>query len=254
MDRLVFTSLGSITNQTHVRAQITNNLANVSTVGFKQSFAVASQSVDVQGEGFATRTSLETVGQDVINLQPGVTNRTGRAMDIALQDSTVLGVEGNDGDTAFTRRGDLRVSPLGLIENSAGHLILGENGPINVPPGQLVTISPDGSVFGALPGDPAIPPVLLGTLVLRDASEMPLTRRADGLFEPIDEQFRGADFPTGPMPASLVSGSLEGSNVNPIEAMVQLMDFSRSYESQIKMIKEIKGIDESGASMMRVPA
>jgi len=246
--------LGSITNQTHVRAQITNNLANVSTVGFKQSFAVASQSVDVQGEGFATRTSLETVGQDVINLQPGVTNRTGRAMDIALQDSTVLGVQGNDGDTAFTRRGDLRVSPLGLIENSAGHLILGENGPINVPPGQLVTISPDGSVFGALPGDPAIPPVLLGTLVLRDASEMPLTRRADGLFEPIDEQFRGADFPAGPMPASLVSGSLEGSNVNPIEAMVQLMDFSRSYESQIKMIKEIKGIDENGASMMRVPA
>ena len=254
MDRLVFTSLGSITNQTHVRAQITNNLANVSTVGFKLSLAVASQSVDVQGEGFATRTSLETVGQDVINLQPGVTNRTGRAMDIALQDSTVLGVQGNDGDTAFTRRGDLRVSPLGLIENSAGHLILGENGPINVPPGQLVTISPDGSVFGALPGDPAIPPVLLGTLVLRDASEMPLTRRADGLFEPIEEQFRGADFPTGPMPASLVSGSLEGSNVNPIEAMVQLMDFSRSYESQIKMIKEIKGIDENGASMMRVPA
>ena len=169
MDRLVFTSLGSITNQTHVRAQITNNLANVSTVGFKQSFAVASQSVDVQGKGFATRTSLKTVGQDVINLQPGVTNRTGRAMDIALQDSTVLGVQGNDGDIAFTRRGDLRVSPLGLIENSAGHLILGENGPINVPPGQLVTISPDGSVFGALPGDPAIPPVLLGTLVLRDA-------------------------------------------------------------------------------------
>ena len=81
MDRLVFTSLGSITNQTHIRAQITNNLANVSTVGFKQSFAVASESVNVQGQGFSTRTSLETIGQDVINLKPGVSNRTGRAKD-----------------------------------------------------------------------------------------------------------------------------------------------------------------------------
>ena len=254
MDRLVFTSLGSITNQTHIRAQITNNLANVSTVGFKQSFAVASESVNVQGQGFSTRTSLETIGQDVINLKPGVSNRTGRAMDVALQDSTVLGVQGTDGDVAFTRRGDLRVSPLGLIENSAGHLILGENGPINVPPGQMVTISADGSVFGTLPGSPDLPPVLLGTLMLRDASEMPLTRRTDGLFEPVQQQFKGIDFPTGPLPVSLFSGSLEGSNVNPIEAMIELMDFSRSYESQIKMIKEIKGIDENGASMMRVPA
>ena len=161
MDRLVFTSLGSITNQTHVRAHITNNLANVSTVGFKQSFAVASESVNVEGQGFATRTSFKTTGQDVINLKPGISNRTGRAMDVALQDSTVLGVQGKDGDVAFTRRGDLRVSPLGLIENSAGHLILGENGPINVPPGQMVTISADGSVFGTLPGSPDLPPVLL---------------------------------------------------------------------------------------------
>ena len=90
--------------------------------------------------------------------------------------------------------------------------------------------------------------------MLRDASEMPLTRRTDGLFEPVQQQFKGADFPTGPLPASLFSGSLEGSNVNPIEAMIELMDFSRSYESQIKMIKEIKGIDENGASMMRLPA
>ncbi len=254
MDRSVFSSLGSITNQSHLRAQITNNLANVSTVAFKQSFAVASQSMDVEGEGFSTRTLFKTIGQDVINLQPGVSNRTGRAMDVSMQDSTVLGVQSQDGDIAFTRRGDLRISPLGLIENSAGHLILGENGPINVPPGQLVSISPDGSVFAGLPGEPDVPPVLLGTLLLRDASEMPLTRRVDGLFEPIDEQLKGVDFPTGPMAASLASGSLEGSNVNPIEAMVNLMDFSRSYESQIKMIKEIKEIDESGASMMRVPS
>lgn len=252
MDRLAFTALGSITNQDAARAQITNNLANISTVGFKESFDLASKSVDIQGEGFDSRASVTTNGQDMINLMPGVSNSTGRAMDVALQGKTVLGVQAQNDEIGFTRRGDLRVSATGVIENAAGHLILGEQGPINVPPGQMVTISPDGAVFGSLPSEPETPAVRLGTLMLRDASETPLSRRADGLFEPIDEQFRGADFPTGPQPVLLQSGSLEGSNVNPIEAMVKMMDISRSYESQIKMIKEIKSIDENGASLMRI--
>jgi flagellar basal-body rod protein FlgF len=73
------------------------------------------------------------------------------------------------------------------------------------------------------------------------------------LFEPLDIDFRGRDFPTGPLVASLQSGGLEGSNVNPIEAMVKMMDFSRSFEAQIKMITEAKSIDETGSSMMRLP-
>ena len=252
MDRLAFTSLAAVENQSEIRAQITNNLANVSTIGFKESFALASKSVDVKGDGFSSRSSVTVDSQDVINLMPGVPSRTGRAMDVALQAATVLAVQAENGDIGFTRRGDLRVSPTGVIENAAGHLILGEAGPINIPPGQLVTISPDGSVFGSLPTEPDVPPILLGNLMLRDASEMPLTRRVDGLFEPIDMQFRGADFPTGPQPVLLQSGSLEGSNVNPIESMIKMMDFSRSYEAQINMINEIKSVDEKGTTLMRI--
>jgi flagellar basal-body rod protein FlgF len=252
MDRLAFTALGAITNQDAARAQITNNLANISTVGFKESFAMASKSMDVEGDGFNSRAAVTTDRNDMINLSPGVSNRTGRAMDVALQGSTVLGVQAQNGEIGFTRRGDLRVSETGVIENAAGHLIMGEQGPINVPPGQMITISPDGAVFGSLPSEPETPAVRLGTLMLRDASETPLSRRTDGLFEPLDQEFKGADFPTGPVPVLLQSGSLEGSNVNPIEAMVKMMDISRSYEAQIKMIKEIKSIDENGASLMRI--
>jgi flagellar basal-body rod protein FlgF len=93
----------------------------------------------------------------------------------------------------------------------------------------------------------------LGQLMLRDASEMPLTRRTDGLFQPLTDEFQGKDFPTGPNPVSLVSGTLEGSNVNPVEAMIKMMDMSRTFESKIKTISEIKSVDESGASMMRLP-
>jgi flagellar basal-body rod protein FlgF len=165
-------------------------------------------------------------------------------MDVALNDATVLGVQADNGD--------LRIAPSGLIENAAGHLILGEGGPINVPPGQLVSISPDGTVFGSLPSEPATPPIELGKLLLLDASEQPLVRRVDGLFTPQDEQFKNTVFPQGPNVASLQSGALEGSNVNPIEAMIKMMDFSRSYEAQIKMISEIKSIDETGTTLMKL--
>ena len=252
MDRLAFTSLAAVNNQSEIRAQITNNLANVSTVGFKESFALASKTVDVEGAGFDSRSSVTVESQDIINLTPGVTNRTGRALGVAMNDSTVLGVQVGDQDIAFTRRGDLRIAPSGLIENAAGHLILGEGGPINVPPGQLVSISPDGTVFGSLPSEPQTPPVELGKLLLLDASATPLVRRVDGLFTTLDPQFKNALFPTGPNVASLQSGALEGSNVNPVEAMIKMMDFSRSYEAQIKMISEIKSIDETGTTLMKL--
>jgi len=135
MDRLAFTSLAAVNNQSEIRAQITNNLANVSTVGFKESFALASKTVDVKGDGFESRASVAVDSKDIINLMPGVPNQTGRAMDIAMQAATVLGVQADNGEIGFTRRGDLRVSPTGLIENAAGHLVLGEAGPINIPPG-----------------------------------------------------------------------------------------------------------------------
>ena len=89
MDRLAFTSLAAVNNQSEIRAQITNNLANVSTIGFKESFALVSKTVDVDGPGFNSRASVTIESQDVINLTPGVANRTGRAMDIALNDAMV---------------------------------------------------------------------------------------------------------------------------------------------------------------------
>jgi|TARA_B100000809_G_scaffold266289_1_gene328282 flagellar basal-body rod protein FlgF len=253
MDRLAFISLAGITSQAEIRAQITNGLANVSTVGFKESLASVDETLETNGLGFNTRVAPSSPSQEFISLAPGTINSTGRAMDIAMTGNTVLGVQADNGDIGFTRRGDLRVTANGVVENAAGHLVLGETGPINVPPGHIVSISPDGTVFGSLPTEPDVPALNLGQLMLRDATEMPLIRRADALFEPFNEQFRGRDFPTGPQPAALTSGTLEGSNVNPIEAMVKMMDFSRSYEAKIKLISEIKSIDENGASMMRLP-
>jgi flagellar basal-body rod protein FlgF len=176
---------------------------------------------------------------------------TGRPLDIALADKTVLTVQAPNGDIAFTRRGDLKINTQGQLENGSGHLVLGNGGPIAVPPGLMVSINPDGTVYAKDPAQPSTAPsVLIDQLRLRDATDANLGRRQDGLFK-VDGEPDGTDIALGDAQPRLIPQALEGSNVSAIEAMTRLIDHSRSFETQIRIIKETKGLDESGASMMK---
>ena len=96
------------------------------------------------------------------------------------------------------------------------------------------------------------PSVLVARMMLRDASQITLQRREDTLYTPhIQYRTANGDFAPGPKPPEIVSGALEASNVNPITAMVKLIDFSRSFETQIRTITEAKQLDESGTSMLK---
>jgi flagellar basal-body rod protein FlgF len=253
MDKLAYTALSAMQSQSVVRAAITNELANVSTIGFKKSFQIASSAVKIDGPGHESRYQPGLQINDVINLSPGTPMSTGRPLDVAMNDQTVLAVQSAEGDIAFTRRGDLKVSPTGVLENAEGELVMGEGGPITVPVGNLITVSPDGTVFAQLPTDPEAAAIAIGQLMLRDASQTELVRRTDGLFEPREAALKGQDFPTGPKPVSVSPGMLEGSNVNPVATMVKMLDFSRQFEMQLKLVKETQSIDEAGSTMMRIP-
>lgn len=248
MDKLAFVALASVKEQAKIRASITNSLANATTVGFKESFEAATSAIKVEGPGYSRYTPA-LVLQDRVKLKPGTLIQTDRALDIAMKRSTVLGIQAKDGTIGFTRRGDLTVAPSGLIENMAGQVVMGEGGPISAPDGMILKITPDGTVIAQSPTGGQAEPIEIAQLMLRDASQTTLARREDGLFEPLDG--RGQDFATGPEPVGVQSGSLEGSNVSVIDTMVKLMDFSRQFEMQIKMIKEIQGIDKTGSSMMK---
>jgi flagellar basal-body rod protein FlgF len=251
MDRLVFTSNATIKEQATARQVLVNELANVSTVGFKSSYDVALQSVKVEGPGFDSRFQAQAVARDLIRLEPGPIMATGRPMDIALADKAVLAVQASNGDLAFTRRGDLKVNAQGQMENGSGHLVLGAGGPIAVPPGMMVSINDDGTVYARDPAQtgPAAS-VFIDQLRLRDAKDVKLGRRLDGLFK-VDGQPDGTDIAAGNTPPKLIPQALEGSNVSAIEAMTRLIDQSRSFETQIRIIKETKGLDESGSTMMK---
>jgi len=251
MDRLVFNSSATIKEQATARMVLVNDLANVSTVGFKSSYDVALQSVKVEGPGFESRFQVQSIARDLIRMDPGPVMATGRPLDVAMGGTTIMSVQAPNGDLTFTRRGDLRVNIQGQLENGSGHLVLGEGGPITIPPGFLVNITPDGSIYAKDPAQvgPA-PDVLIDRLRLRDTTGVSLARREDGLFK-ISEKPDGTDLPITEQLPQMIPRALEGSNVSAIESMTRLIDQSRSFETQIRVIKEMKGLDESGTSMMK---
>ena len=140
MDKLVFTALNTLSAQRFERQSITNELANLSTVGFKKSYETALETIKVSGSGFDSRFLSRIVEADIINMKPGTPMATGRSLDLMMNDATVLGVQAEDGALAFTRRGDLRINDAGFVETGGGELVLEAGGaPLSVPPGSQVS-------------------------------------------------------------------------------------------------------------------
>ena len=251
MDRLAFNAAAAINEMRTARQMTTNELANVATPGFKRSFESAMMTLKVQGAGFESRLQPQAYSSDNINMKPGTVLKTGRDLDVAMDDQAVMGVSAPNGELAFTRRGDLRLNGNGVLETGVGAMVRGQNGgPITIPPGFLININKDGAVFATNPGQPGVAaPVLIDRILLRDASQTALERREDGLYRVVGKP--NEDIPITGKLTTLSPETLEGSNVNAMEVMVKLMDQSRSFEMQVNVIKQSKDVDESGGSMMR---
>jgi len=253
MDRLAFNASAAIAESRTAQHMVNNELANVSTPGFKRSFESAMQSVTAVGSGFASRIQPKSLNVDTVIMTAGIALiATGNDLDIAMNDKAVLGVTGNDGTIGYTRRGDLRVSAKGVLETGNGHAVRGQSGgTITIPPGFKVVINTDGAIYSDNPSNVGVAkPVLIDRLMLRDAEGIKLSRRVDGLFA-IEGQPSGTEIPDTKALLTVNPKCLEGSNVNALSVMVRLMDLSRSFEMNVNVIKQSKDSDESGATMMR---
>jgi len=252
MDRFAYTVLGSGDNSLTMRT-LTNELANVSTSGFKKSYSNSLTSFKINGPGFDTRYSPTNVRSDLISLQSGGVSYTNNPMDVAMNDKTVLGVTAPNGDIAFTRRGDLRLDNNGIIVTASGHAVRGQGGgALTAPTGYLLEITEDGTVFATNPSAPSnTAPTRVGRLMLKDASDTKLYRRDDGLYQSSGEDGKAKDFTDGKITPSLTPRSLEGSTVSAVENMVKIIEYQRNFEASIRVIKEAKTLDEAGASMMK---
>ncbi len=230
MDRLIYTAMTGAKHVFMQQAGTANNLANASTIGFKAQ-EHRFRAVEVQGEGTPTRAFVVDASvSDVFDQGPLMF--TGRNLDVAVQGRGWLAVQLPDGSEAYTRAGSMDVDETGQLVTKSGRPVLGDGGPIAIPPDNHIEIAPDGTVsIVPASGTPNnVNPV--GRLKLVNPPDADMVRGDDGLFRlrsgqpaPVDEAVK------------VTSGTLEGSNVNVTDAMVNLISLSRQFELQIKMMQ-----------------
>ena len=255
MDRLIFTANTAMSEYRLDRQNMTHELANVATTGFKKAYQIANRSVRVEGDGFESRFLPRAFTSPQIDLAPGPRQFTGRPLDVAFDNKTLLAVHSKEGELAWTRRGDLSPDPEGFLRTGEGYAVLDSAGnEIQLPQGSVIfEIAADGTISTLDPDNPQAGSQVLTQLYMKDATDVEIARREDGLFKPITSTQDGFEFdPIGGKPPSLTPGSLEGSNVNVVHTLVKFIDHMRSFEMQTKIIREMKDNDTSGASMMRL--
>jgi len=166
---------------------------------------------------------------------------------VAMQGKAVLAVQAADGRESYTRRGDLAVSPAGVLVNGDGAPVLGDSGPISIPPGGQVTIGEDGAVLVRDPATPDAPPTRLDRLKLASPTGTRLEKGLDGLLR----VYGGGALPAD-LEAKVIPGALEQSNVRPSDVLVQMVEAQRLFDIRTKLISTAKDLDEGGTALMRL--
>lgn len=245
MDRMLYVAASGAQQIQKAQAVNANNLANVSTTGFKAQFE-ALRALPVYGPGHPSRVfSLsETTG---IDFASGSLQATGRSLDIAINGTGLLAIQAPDGSEAYTRAGDLRVAPSGILETGAGHPVLGDGGPISIPDAQELEIAADGTVSVLPVGQAPSTMAVVGRIKLVNPALDQLTKGDDGLLRMRD----GAQA----APAAevrIASGVLESSNVSAVEALTTMIHLARQFETQVKFMKVAEENDAATAKLMNV--
>lgn len=245
MDRFLYIAMNGATNALHAQQTNANNLANVSTVGFKAELDHF-QSQSVYGPGYASRAYASDV-RSGIDFKQGAVMTTGRDLDVVINAEGWFAVQADDGSTAYTRRGDLRIDPAGLLLNGANQIVLGEGGPVTLPEFESLVIGRDGTISIRAAGQAANTLVAVDRLLLVNPPLESLERGSDGLFRTKDGVTAAAD-----AEVTLTGGALEASNVNTVDAMVNMMEYARFYETQVKLMNVANENDASSARLMRL--
>ena len=243
MDKLIYTAMVS---GKHTMAQmdtVTHNLANISTDGFKaqvDSFrAVPKLGTDLPVQTFVVNA---TIGAD---LSSGVIHETGRALDVAVQGSGWLVVKGADGKDAYTRAGSLKTDANGVLQTQRGLNVVGSTGDITIPPDVTLTIAKDGTIATIPVGNVVANSDLIGQLKLVNPPDNTLVRGDDGLFRTKDGSQPEAD-PN----VAVVSGSIESSNVNPVESLVNMITLARAFDLHMQLLTNAQTNDAKASTIL----
>ena len=230
MDRLIYTAMTGANQALEQQATVSQNLANTHTPGFRAAIDTF-RAVPLVGEGLPTRTFVvdSSAGTD---FSSGSMEPTGRSLDVAIDGKGWLAVQAPDGKESYTRNGSFQITSNGVLQTRSGLNVVGDSGLITIPPNTEVTIAKDGTISTVPTGSKPEAPVTVGRLKLVNPPEDQMVRGEDGMFRTRDGKNADADGKV-----TVASGNLEGSNVNAVEAMVNMITLARQFDNQMKMLQ-----------------
>lgn len=243
MDRLIYTAMTGASSTMGQEASVAHNMANATSTGFKAELHRL-RAVPVQNALLPTRAFVvdASVSDD---LSPGSLQSTGRGLDMAIQGNGWFAVQLPDGSEAYTRDGSFELSPNGILQTRSGLPVLGNGGPITIPPDVEVQLGADGTLSTVQRSGSRNNTSAVDQLKLVNPPAQDLQRGADGLFRLAN----GTQAPADPA-VKVAAGYLEGSNVNVVEQMVSMISLSRQYEMQTKLLSTAKEMDQSATQLV----
>lgn len=245
MDRLIYTAYSGLSDSMISQQVIASNMANAQTIGFRAEM-LNHQATTLKGPSIEARAMTQGEARGA-NMKQGAVIETGNPLDIALSGRTMLALQGEDGEEVYTRRGDLSVDASGVMSNGDGRPVIGDAGPVTVPPGARITIAPDGSVLAATGENPDQPPQVVGRIKLVGTAGSRIEKGLDGLFR----VFGGGALPQDEE-AKVTSGALEQSNVDATHVLVEMIEAQRLFDMRTKLVATARELDEGSASLMRL--
>lgn len=244
MDRLLYVAMVGASETMNAIGTNANNLANANTTGFRTDLDRLS-SIPLTGDQPVTRIYVLDQGAGV-DFTPGSLITTGRELDLAIVNEGWLAVQTETGEEVYTRAGNLQVTDTGLLTTAGGLPVLGNGGPVSLPPFEKMEIGNDGTLSVRTPGAPANALAVIDRIRLVNPGNERLRKGEDGLFRLPAGEVAVAD-----AKVQLRSGALESSNVNSVDALIEMISLSRQFETQVKMMKVAEENDEATTSLLR---
>jgi len=247
VDKAVYVSNSGTENLMHRMEILTNNLANSSTTGFKADYSSPTQTKVGKDNTAGTRI-YSGIANTWSDFSEGPVTATGRDLDVALNGKGFIAVQSASGREGYTRAGNLHIRD-NLLVTGAGQLVIGTSGVISIPAAaERVSLSSDGTVTAKIRG--ATDPVRIGRIKLVNPAIQNLQKGDDGLIYPAAGQ-PGAQQDNK---VRLTAGALEGSNVNAVKALTDLVDLSRQFEMQSRLMKAVQENADHANQVMVLPA
>jgi flagellar basal-body rod protein FlgF len=245
VDKYLYVAMTGASQNALAQRAHANNLANISTNGFQKDLEQA-RSMPVFGDSFPAR-AFAMSERPATDFTPGALVETGRDLDVAVSGPGWMAVQNPEGGESYVRTGSLNVDALGVLRAGNGMPVMGNGGPIAVPPEQKIEIGQDGTISIRAMGEGPRVMAEVDRIKLVNPDLRNMTKGLDGTIRTKDGQPAVID-----ANVQLVSGFQEASNVNAVDEMTSVLALAKQFELHVKMMNTAKEGDEAMARVLQI--